>query len=152
MTLPSGRLARAASAVVLTFFAACASAPHGAVLDKYPSAINGRTSVTYYEVQGRSINELLADMRKKGPKIDGTSFVGETRSPMSWTYKTDVHFSTCIINQVRLSVNAQILLPHWTPPADTVPGTLAEWTRFIAALETHEAGHKDITARAGKEI
>mgnify|MGYP003290245412 CR=1 FL=1 len=27
-----------------------------------------------------------------------------------------------------------------------------EWTRFITALEEHEAGHKDISAKAGREI
>jgi len=53
---------------------------------------------------------------------------------------------------VTVSVNAQILLPRWTPPTDTEPGLAAEWTRFIAALETHEAGHKDISAKAGRDI
>jgi hypothetical protein len=27
-----------------------------------------------------------------------------------------------------------------------------EWARFVAALETHEAGHKDISAKAGRAI
>ena len=138
--------------VVSLAVAACASAPHGAVLDKYPSEIAGRTTVEYYEVQGRSIPDLYKEMREKGPKIDGTSFVGETRSPMSWTFKYEQHGASCTISDVKFSMNARILLPHWTPPADTVPGAVAEWNRFIAALETHESGHKDITAKAGKEI
>jgi hypothetical protein len=29
---------------------------------------------------------------------------------------------------------------------------VAEWKRFITALEVHEAGHKDISAKAGREI
>ena len=29
---------------------------------------------------------------------------------------------------------------------------MTEWKRFLATLETHEAGHKDISAKAGREI
>lgn len=58
----------------------------------------------------------------------------------------------CSIPNPSVSVNAQITLPRWTPPPDTEPGLAAEWTRFIAALEKHEAGHKDISAKAGRDI
>lgn len=107
----------------------------------------------YYDVHGRTVAELRADMRRAGPKINDSSFVGETRSPMRWSWRTEsLGTSSCTIRDVTLSVNAQITLPRWTPPADTEPGLAAEWTRFIAALETHEAGHKDISAKAGRDI
>jgi len=92
-------------------------------------------------------------MHRLGPKVADSSFVGETRSPMRWTWRTEsIGPSSCAIRDVTLSVNAQITLPRWTPPADTEPGLAAEWTRFITALETHEAGHKDISAKAGRDI
>ena len=133
--------------------AACASAPRNPVLDKYPSGVDGRTTVLYYDVHGRTFEEVRADMRRLGPKIDGTSFVGETRSPMRWHWRTEsIGATSCSIREVTVLVNAQITLPRWTPPPATEPGLAAEWTRFIAALETHEAGHKDISAKAGREI
>ena len=132
---------------------ACKSAPRNPVLDKYPAGVVGRTSVFYYEVQGRTFDEVRADMRSKGPKIDGRTFVGEARSPMRWSWRTEsTGGSTCSIREVTVSVNAQITLPRWTPPADAEPGLADEWKRFIAALEVHEAGHKDISAKAGREI
>src|SRR4051812_29961269 len=132
---------------------ACASAPHDPVLDKYPASVNGHTSVTYYDVHGRTLAELRTDMLRSGPKISGSSFVGETRSPMRWSWKTEsAGTSSCAIKDVTVFVNAQILLPRWTPPADTEPGLYAEWQRFIAALETHEAGHKDISAKAARDL
>lgn len=132
---------------------ACASAPRNPVLDTYPAGVSGRTTVLYYDVHGRTIEELRADMRRLGPKVDGTSFVGETRSPMRWSWRTEsMGGASCSIREVNVLVNAQITLPRWTPPPDTEPGLAAEWKRFIAALETHEAGHKDISAKAGKEI
>jgi hypothetical protein len=34
-------------------------------------------------------------------------------------------------------------MPSWAPPADTGPRTRAEFTRWLAALRTHEQGHID---------
>jgi predicted secreted Zn-dependent protease len=133
--------------------AACASAPRNPVLDRYPAGVEGRTDVSYYDVHGRTYAELHADMRRLGPKIDGGSFVGETRSPMTWSWRTEsIAAGSCTLRDVRVSVNAQVLLPRWTPPADVDSSLVTEWNRFIAALETHEAGHKDISARAGRDI
>jgi predicted secreted Zn-dependent protease len=123
------------------------------VLDTYPAGVEGRTSVTYYDVQGRTYAELHADMRRLGPKIYGSSFVGETRSPMTWSWRTQsATGGSCSLRDIRVRVNAEILLPRWTPPADADSNLVAEWKRFIAALETHEAGHKDISARAGRDL
>jgi predicted secreted Zn-dependent protease len=132
---------------------ACASAPHNPVLDKYPAGVSGRTTILYYDVHGRTFDELRTDMYRRGPKIDGSSFVGETRSPMRWSWRTESFgAANSSIREVTVLVNAQITLPRWTAPADTEPGLAAEWKRFLAALETHEAGHKDISARAGRAI
>jgi len=141
----------AVAAVLL--FAACASAKRNPVLDKYPAGVSGRTSVFYYDVSGRTIAELRADIRRLGPKINGRGFVGETRSPMRWSWRTEsTGGGGCMIRDVTVSVNAQITLPRWAPPADVDSGVVAEWNRFLTALEVHEAGHKDISAKAGKAI
>lgn len=138
---------------ILVGTGSCASAPRNPVLDKYPAGVEGRTDVTYYDVHGSSYAELHADMRRLGPKINGGSFVGETRSPMTWGWHTEsIAGSSCSLRDVRVAVNAQILLPRWSPPADADSTLVAEWKRFIAALETHEAGHKDISAKAGRAL
>lgn len=140
-------------ATIVLVATGCASAPRNPVLDKYPAGVNGRTSVTYYDVHGRTFAELRADMRRLGPKIAGGSFVGETRSPMTWSWRTEsTGAGGCSLDAVRVTVNAQILLPRWTPPADADASLVTEWNRFIAALEAHEAGHKDISAKAAREI
>ena len=144
---------RVVATAALLSAAACASAKRNPVLDKYPAGISGQTSVFYYDVHGRTAAELRADMRKLGPKIDGSTFVGETRSPMRWTWRTEsTGAGSCAIRDVSVFVNAQITLPRWTPPTDAEPSLVTEWNRFLSALETHEAGHKDISAKAGKAI
>lgn len=151
--VPVSVLYRAALVAALVIATACASAPRNPVLDKYPAGVEGRTSVSYYDVHGRTLAELRADMRRLGPKIDGGSFVGETRSPMTWSWRTEsVASGACSMRDVRVTVNAQILLPRWTPPSDADSTLVAEWKRFIGALETHESGHKDISTRAGRDL
>jgi predicted secreted Zn-dependent protease len=142
-----------ATAAVVLLAGACASAPRNPVLDSYPAAVSGHTTVTYYDVHGRTFAELRGEMRRLGPKVADSSFVGETRSPMRWSWRTESMGSgMCSIPNLAVSLNAQITMPRWTPPPDTEPGLAAEWTRFIAALEKHEAGHKDISAKAGRDI
>jgi len=132
---------------------ACASAPHSPALDKYPRGVSGQTTVVYYDVHGRTVEELRADMERLGPRIDGASYVGETGSPMRWGWRTrSMGGASCTIHDVTVSLNAQITLPRWTPPSDAEPGLAAEWKRFVDAVEAHEAGHKDISAKAAREI
>jgi predicted secreted Zn-dependent protease len=138
-------------AVTLTS-AACASVPHNPAFDAYPSAISGRSAVTYYDVRGRTYAELMLDLQRAAPKVDGNMYVGETRAPMRWDWQVERIGSSCEIRDVSVSINARIRLPRWTPPTSVEPGLVAEWQRFLKALEDHEAGHKDISAKAGDEI
>ena len=43
--------------VSTVLLAACASAPRNPVLDKFPAGVTGRTTVLYYEVHGRTVEE-----------------------------------------------------------------------------------------------
>ena len=85
--------------------AACASAPHSRALDEYPRGVSGRTPVVYYDIHGRTIEELPADMERLGPKIDGASYVGETGSPMRWSWRSrSMGGVSCSIHDVTVSV------------------------------------------------
>lgn len=143
----------ASSSVTALFLIACTSGPRNPVLDTYPAAVMGQTTVTYYDIHGRTLEELRSDMRRLGPKVNGASFVGETRSPMRWRWRTEsIGTSMCMIQDVTVSVAAVITLPRWNPPSGADADLVTAWNRFLGALETHEAGHKDISARAGRDI
>jgi len=131
---------------------ACATVRHNPAFDAFPSGITGNSAVTYYDVRGRTYAELMLDLKRAAPRVDGNMYVGETRAPMRWRWQVERVGSSCEIRDVSVSVSAKIRLPRWTPPTDVEPGLIAEWQRFVKALENHEAGHKDISARAGDEI
>lgn len=72
---------------------------------------------------------------------------------MRWNWRVEsVGTSECAIRDVTVSVNAQVTLPRWNAPEEADPALVVEWRRFLLALETHESGHKDISAKAGREI
>lgn len=139
---------------VLAILAACASTPRSASgIEQYPDGVNGITHIEYYEVVGRTAAELTAEMRLKGPKdAEGRAFSGLTKSPFTWRYTTRAEGQSCYATSVRVTMYTDVFLPRWIPPDDVVPGLIAQWKQSMAALEVHEAGHKDISARYAKDI
>lgn len=135
-------------ALAAVLLIACAPAhPENPALDAFPPGVSGSTAVTYYDIHGRTAAELVAEMRQLGPKASGASFFGETQSPVSWTWQSRRSGDNCQLTAVRVIVHSEITLPRWVPPADTVPGLVAQWRTFLVGLETHEIGHKDIAGR-----
>lgn len=120
---------------------------------QYPEGVHGVTKIEYYEVHGRTVAELAADLRRLGPKdSSGRARAGFTSSPLRWSYNKRSSGRECTANTVRVTVYTDIVLPKWVPPADTEPGLLALWNQSIAALTVHENGHKDISVRYAKLI
>jgi predicted secreted Zn-dependent protease len=137
---------RAALLVVLTVGAI---APIGAQgLRQDPAGVNAITRTEYYEVHGRTVAELAADLRRQGPKDEeGRAYAGFATSPVRWQYNTRPEGGACAAFNVRVTVYSHVLLPKWVPPADTEQGLLAMWNESMASLALHEAGHKEISVR-----
>jgi predicted secreted Zn-dependent protease len=144
---------RTLALVSATMLVACAPKhPENPALDAFPPGVVGSTDIAYYDIHGRTAPELVAEMRRLGPKTSGSSFFGETRTPIRWDWRTRNDGALCQVTSARVYVRSQITLPRWTPPADTVPGLAAQWQEFLGALEQHEIGHKDISGREAQEI
>ena len=128
---------------------ACATThPENPALDTWPAGIAGQTEVAYYVIHGRTAAELVTEMRRFGPKsASGTMYFGETRTPLSWDYRTRNDGYMCTLRDIRMHASAKITLPQWRPPVDTNPRLWAEWQQAMAGLERHEIGHKDISGR-----
>ncbi len=143
--------ARVASLALLLVCAGAAN--RASAFQQYPEGVNGVTHVEYYEVHGRTVAEVAADLRRLGPKdAQGRARAGFASSPLRWTYSKRSNGRECNAFTVRVTVSTDIVLPKWVPPADTVPGLLALWNQSMAALTVHENGHKDISVRYAKLI
>jgi predicted secreted Zn-dependent protease len=132
--------------------AACAgSHPEGAAAEAPVPGLGG-VAMIYYDVHGRTARELAGEMRRLGPKTAQGAFFGETHWDIHWQTRSKNVGAYCEITDVQVRMEATMTLPRWTPPPDTEPGLLGQWKTYLAALETHEVGHKEIAARSAREI
>jgi predicted secreted Zn-dependent protease len=152
--IPVRPLVAASATLLALFVVACATThPENPALDAFPAGVAGSTDVTHYDVHGTTARELVAEMRRFGPKTEtGASFFGETHSPLRWEWKTRHDGPSCTTSDISVYVRSEITLPKWTPPSDAPPALVEQWKQFLAALETHEIGHKDISARAARDV
>ena len=142
------------ASTLLSLALGCATThPENPALDAYPKGIAGSTEVTYYDIHGSTARELVAEMRKLGPKTSsGGIFFGETQSPLRWDWRLHTDGPMCSTTSVNVYVRSEITLPRWTPPSGAPPDLVAQWKQFIVALETHEIGHKDISGRGARDV
>jgi predicted secreted Zn-dependent protease len=139
--------------IVISATGCATTHPENPDLDKFPPGVAGSTDITYYDIHGRTARELVTQLHELGPKLPTGAFWAETRSPIRWTWRTKSdRGGRCTLTQVQVLVRSEMTLPRWVPPADTEPGLYASWQKSMAALQTHEIGHKDIAARAAREI
>lgn len=127
--------------------------PDNPALDAFPPGVAGSTDITYYDVKGHTARELVTQLRELGPKTSTGAYWAETRSPMRWTWRSKATGGGfCELTSVQVIVRSEMTMPRWVPPADTEPGLYDAWKRSMAALQTHEIGHKDISARAARQV
>ncbi|MEO7455270.1 MAG: DUF922 domain-containing protein, partial [Gemmatimonadaceae bacterium] len=139
------------SPLILLAVAACASGGTGnAALDEMPPGITGGADVKYYDIQGSTAQQLVAEMRRLGPQ--GGRYFGEAQSPLRWSWRAKNNGVDCTLNAVSVRMRSDLTLPRWTAPKDAAPTLVAQWKDFIGSLETHEVGHKEIAARGAKDI
>jgi len=150
MTLASTR--RLSTGIgLLILGAGCATKhPDNPALDAYPPGIVGSTDVVYYDIHGKTARELVDDMRRLGPQ--GGRYFGEAQSPLRWNWQTKSDGEGCRTSSANVIMRSEITMPRWSPPADTAPGLYTQWKTFLSGLETHEIGHKDISARHAREM
>jgi predicted secreted Zn-dependent protease len=142
------RFCLVAAAVVA---AGCAPArSENPTLDKF-SRLIGTNDLKYYDVQGRTPGDVAKSMQALGPEAN--EFFGHPRSSYSATWhKRKDGAGQCDLLSVQVTTASQMMLPRWTPPADTGPGSSAEWRRFMSALQRHQVEHKRISDRGARQL
>jgi predicted secreted Zn-dependent protease len=106
-----------------------------------------------YTISGSTPSDLRSEMNSKGPRGNaGRVFDGYTRWYVTWRYRYNNFGNTCAITSVATSVTVTITLPDWDDEITADNNTRSKWSRFLAALESHERGHRQLGIDAAKEI
>lgn len=145
-------IARAALLLATALLVACATKhPENPGLDEFPPGIVGSTDVTYYDIHGRTAAELATQMRTVAPQAPGGFTDAHSLYRWNWHSRNDGG-GRCDLTSVQVTMVTQMMMPRWTPPADTAPGVTAQWQAFITAVNAHQVGHKDISATGARAI
>lgn len=127
--------------------AACAGNPSatGGVSVGLPPDVRFNQRVETYEVTGADHAALGRGIRSAPPKAGrGQRFPGYYEWYLSWRYETWREGPVCRVSRAFIAINSVVTMPKWTPPAGADPALVEDWKRFIGALATHEAGHRDL--------
>lgn len=117
-----------------------------------PAEISTDEREVPYRVAGSTATELRRSMLSGGPKEDGGAWYGYTTWHVRWRYDYVPVSEGCRIQEVDVNFRSRVRLPRWDPPDEADAQLVSEWRAFVAALREHEYGHRDIGARAARDI
>lgn len=108
----------------------------------------------YYPIRGRTDTELRSQMSQKGPldALEGRRYDAYTAWTVNWSYRYKSVGKQCTIASVQTKVGITFTLPKWQPASGTPRSLKAEWKQYLAALQTHEDGHKYHGIAAGQDV
>jgi len=155
---------RTATLTLVALAGACASssperapaptpAPDSAALAAAAPRAAVTTREQYYDIDGSSAGALRNQIKRLGPKDEsGKSQDALTVWSIEWGYGTAPRGDSCVLRDVKVTLNVAITLPRWTPPATTSAALLKSWQTYLRALRLHEAGHRTIAERNAREV
>lgn len=112
------------------------------------------THYRYYPITGNSIAELRTQMNRQGPtdSTEGRRYDARTDWFVRWSYTHATSSQGCAIGALTASVEVTLTYPQWTPTSQATQSAIADWQRYMAALELHETGHKNNGIAAGQAV
>src|SRR2546423_4840727 len=107
----------------------------------------------YYDIDGSSAGALRNQIRRLGPKDESRkSQDALTVWSIEWVYGTAQRGDSCVLRDVKVTVNVAVTLPRWKPPAMASRELLKTWQAYFKAVRLHEAGHRTIAERNAREV
>lgn len=131
----------AASILVALPVAAAQPAPGRSAGPQGPFAGIPNVEIRYYDVSGRTeraIRESINARRPRDPN-DGRPVDAVARWTMQWRWPA--RGAACDLARATVEFRATVLMPRLVDTGRVPAGLLARWRAYVAALETHEAGH-----------
>jgi predicted secreted Zn-dependent protease len=112
-----------------------------------------RFDIEYYRVRGGTVDVLRRELDARGPIGDsGRRGDGLTRWHIAWRYGLDSNAGRCTASRIVVDLEIRMILPRWDRPVGADPNLVARWNRYLAALRTHEDGHRYRAEAAAREV
>ena len=108
----------------------------------------------YYTVYGNSTLEIQKSISAQSPlKTRAESFAGKT----DWTVRSEYHLVAlasggCRVEAPKVYVTIKIHIPRLRVSTSQSKAVQQEWSRYFAALQSHELQHAQTGVKAGGEL
>lgn len=120
-----------------------------------PNALRPAITVReqYYDIDGSSAGALRDQINRLGPKDEsGQSRDALTVWNLEWAYGTAQRGDSCVLRDIKVTLDVGVTLPRWKPPSDATQRLLESWHAYQAHVRLHEAGHRMIAERNAREL
>jgi predicted secreted Zn-dependent protease len=125
--------------------------PDDAATAAPPDAVRLTSETEYYPVEGSSLRALLTSLRERGPSDGHGTWAANTAWVFRWSYKP-VSGAECRVGSASVELALTYTYPQWTAPVDASPAVVAAWEGYLARVELHEHGHRDIAEAAAADL
>ncbi len=109
----------------------------------------------FYPVRGATLAEIAASLWQSAPGPDDEvdePFVARTTWQVGSSFQAVARGGGSVCEGFSTRVRITVRLPRWEAPAGVEPAVHRAWTRYLDALQVHEAGHVSNALAAVAEI
>lgn len=114
----------------------------GGVVTTTERAVSKTTTTKCYKVQGTSMEAIMGDVARSGPKVDGKDAVATATWQLKSSYTTSADGDTCTLVSPEVTLTVTFLYPDLTTPNSAASGP---WGAFMRnEVIPHEERHESI--------
>lgn len=111
-------------------------------------------SYSYFNVGGRTLEELESELNKRGPQMKNTGRRHPGATQMEFTSKVGYaqQAGKCSVAKASVTVKAKVILPRWRAPRRADQDTRLIWNTLSADIKRHEESHVIIAKNHAREL
>lgn len=108
----------------------------------------------YFAIGGTTLQEIEAELMRRGPKLNGTGMrhPGATRMEFTTRVTYGQRNGRCSVMKAVVRVKATVILPRWTRRSRSDGDTRLIWDTLAADIKRHEESHVVIARRHASEM
>lgn len=108
----------------------------------------------YYQIKGKTIQELRQQMNQLGPhdEKENRRYDAYTRWRFEYNYRYTTVQNQCKITMANVNITIKFTMPQWRNQEQSSPEIVNHWHQYIRNLQLHENGHKQHGIDAGREM
>lgn len=108
----------------------------------------------YFAIGGTTLQEIEAELKRRGPKLDGGSarHPGATRMEFTTRVTYGERNGRCSVVDATVRVKATVILPRWTRRSRSDRDTRLIWDTLAADIKRHEEAHVVIARSHAREM